>query len=121
MPGEGGLGVACESRGQEVWRLEALFQVAGATALRRELERLGLWACGRPDDLSTLLDAHLLFGDDLISHETVLSVAQLGQVAAALGPGHPDSLGTQLLAWYALARSLEASGRPTRLLVWCTG
>ncbi|KQQ99342.1 hypothetical protein [Deinococcus sp. Leaf326] len=118
----GSLGVACESRGADVWRLEAQLHVADGTALRRELERRGLWACGRPGDLSTLLDAHLLFGDDPVSHETALSVADLGELAAALALSRRhDDLGAQLLAWYALARSLEASGRPARLLVWCAG
>lgn len=116
------LGVACESRGAAVWRLEAQFQVAAEPALRRELERLGWWARGRPDDLSTLLDAHLLFGDDPVSQETALSVTELGELAAALALSRRhDDLGAQLLAWHALARSLEASGRPARLLVWCAG
>lgn len=116
------LGVACESRGPGGWRLEAQFQVASAPVLRRELERLGWWGRGRPADLSTLLDAHLLFGDDLVSHETALSVAELGELAAALALSRRhDDLCAQLLAWHALARSLEASGRPARLAVWWSG
>ena len=116
------LGVACESRGAGSWRLEAQLQVADGAALRRELERRGWWACGRPGDLSTLLDAQLPFGDDPVSQETALSVAELGELAAALALSRRhDELGAQLLAWHALARSLEASGRPARLLVWCAG
>ena len=116
------LGVACESRGAAVWRLEGQFQVEAAPVLRRELERLGWWARGRPDDLSLLLDAHLLFGDEPVSQETALSVAELGELAAALALSRRhDNLGAQLLAWHALAHSLEASGRPARLLVWCAG
>ena len=40
--------------------------------------------------------------------------------ALALSRRH-DDLCAQLLAWHALARSLEASGRPARLAVWWSG
>lgn len=113
---------ACESRGEGRWRLEAYLQVAQPGALRRELGHRGCTDRGRPEDLSTMLDAHLLFDDDLILHETVLSVTELGELAADLSLSRrDDELGTQLLAWHALARSLEASGRPARLVLWCTG